>query len=61
MPDPVIERRSGASIGIITVGGCDLAVREAIQQLSERGVEADYMRVRAFPFSEDVEKFLAAH
>ena len=29
--------------------------------LKEQGVGVDYMRVRAFPFSEDVEKFLAAH
>ena len=27
----------------------------------QHGVGLDYMRVRAFPFSEDVEQFLAAH
>ena len=29
--------------------------------LKARGVALNYMRVRAFPFSEDVEKFLADH
>jgi 2-oxoglutarate ferredoxin oxidoreductase subunit alpha len=29
--------------------------------LKAQGVAVDYMRVRAFPFSEDVERFLAAH
>ena len=29
--------------------------------LAERGIVADYMRIRAFPFGETVEKFLAAH
>ena len=29
--------------------------------LEEQGVGVDYMRVRGFPFSEDVEQFLAAH
>jgi len=29
--------------------------------LAERGIVADYMRIRAFPFGETVERFLAAH
>jgi 2-oxoglutarate ferredoxin oxidoreductase subunit alpha len=29
--------------------------------LRARGVGIDYMRVRAFPFTEDVERFLEAH
>jgi 2-oxoglutarate ferredoxin oxidoreductase subunit alpha len=43
------------------VGGCDPAVREAVALLAERGFVADYMRIRAFPFGETVEKFLASH
>ena len=29
--------------------------------LKAQGVRVNYMRVRAFPFTEDVERFLAAH
>jgi len=36
-------------------------VHEALDVLKARGVTLNYMRVRAFPFSEDVEKFLADH
>ena len=36
-------------------------MREAVAALAERGIVADYMRIRAFPFGETVEKFLAAH
>ena len=61
MPHPVIERRPGAQVGVVTVGGCDLAVREALDVLEERGVPADFLRVRAFPFGEMVEEFLAGH
>jgi 2-oxoglutarate ferredoxin oxidoreductase subunit alpha len=43
------------------VGSCDGAIREALDVLKQRGIAVDYLRVRAFPFSEDVEKFLAAH
>jgi 2-oxoglutarate ferredoxin oxidoreductase subunit alpha len=61
VPAPVIRTQAGATFGIITVGGCDLAVREAIEILAERGVVADFMRVRGFPFDDNVESFLRAH
>jgi 2-oxoglutarate ferredoxin oxidoreductase subunit alpha len=64
VPAPIIEKRrggAGTSVGVVTVGGCDRAVREAIVVLESRGVEADYMRVRGFPFGAAVEKFLEEH
>ena len=61
VPAPVIIKRSGARFGVVTVGGCDAAVREAIEQLSARGIEADFMRIRGFPFDEPVEAFLEDH
>jgi 2-oxoglutarate ferredoxin oxidoreductase subunit alpha len=61
IPAPVIEKHAGARIGIVTIGGCDPAVREAIELLPNRGIDADFMRIRGFPFGEDVENFLNAH
>jgi 2-oxoglutarate ferredoxin oxidoreductase subunit alpha len=61
VPAPVIQKREGARIGIVTLGGCDPAVREAIELLPQRGLDADFMRIRGFPFHEDVEAFLNAH
>ena len=61
MPEPVIALRDGAQIGVVTVGGCDLAVREALHLLAEQGVVADYMRIRGFPFGDAVETFLDEH
>ena len=61
VPAAIVERRPGASFGIVTVGGCDLAVREALDVLEQSGVRADFMRIRAFPFGEEVEEFLASH
>ena len=61
VPSPVIERRDGATIGIITVGSCDLAVREALDELAARGVVADFLRVRGFPFVTDVREFVESH
>jgi 2-oxoglutarate ferredoxin oxidoreductase subunit alpha len=68
IPPPVIETRSPrgkgkgrASLSLVTLGGCDAAVREAIALLAEQGVHGDYMRIRGFPFGADVETFLNAH
>ncbi len=48
-------------IGLITLGGCDPAVMEALDLLAAGNVYADYMRVRGFPFDESVDNFLAEH
>jgi 2-oxoglutarate ferredoxin oxidoreductase subunit alpha len=56
-----IVRGSGHPIGLISVGSCDGAVQEAVTILKRRGIEVDYLRVRAFPFGPEVEQFLAAH
>ena len=61
LPAPVIERRDGATIGVITIGSCDLAVREALDQLADAGVPADFLRVRGFPFVEEVRAFVDEH
>jgi 2-oxoglutarate ferredoxin oxidoreductase subunit alpha len=61
VPAPIILNQPGATIGIITLGGCDPATREAVEALKAQGVVADFMRVRGFPFSAEVLAFLDAH
>jgi 2-oxoglutarate ferredoxin oxidoreductase subunit alpha len=60
VPPPIIHSR-GASVGVVTIGGCDPAVREALDVLARQGLEADFMRLRGFPFDETVEAFLNGH
>jgi 2-oxoglutarate ferredoxin oxidoreductase subunit alpha len=60
VPTPVI-RGHAASVGVVTIGGCDPAVREAIELLSKQGMDLDFMRIRGFPFDTGVEKFLNEH
>jgi 2-oxoglutarate ferredoxin oxidoreductase subunit alpha len=48
-------------LGIIAYGSSHGAVVEARDRLAERGVHADYLRLRAFPFGAEVEAFLASH
>jgi 2-oxoglutarate ferredoxin oxidoreductase subunit alpha len=62
VPPAVIATQADATLGVVSLGGCDPAVREGVELLAaERGIKADYMRIRAFPFGEEVEAFLAAH
>src|SRR5579864_3851409 len=61
VPAPIIQHHPGAQFGVVTVGGCDLAVREALERLAQRGVIADFMRIRGFPFHENVDLFVNEH
>jgi len=62
VPKPVLKRaKTETSIGIIAYGSSDGAVLEALDQLEEDGIHADYMRVRAFPFNGEVSEFVKNH
>jgi 2-oxoglutarate ferredoxin oxidoreductase subunit alpha len=61
VPAPLIQQRAGTAMGIVTVGGCHAACVEAMDLLARDGLMFDYMRVRGFPFSEEVARFLEAH
>ena len=60
VPEPEIDAKDG-TIGIVSIGGCHAAVREALQTLRAQNVAADYMRIRGFPFGKKVREFLAKH
>jgi 2-oxoglutarate ferredoxin oxidoreductase subunit alpha len=61
VPAALAERAEGAELGIVTLGGCDAAVREAVDRLRATGIPLDYLRVRGFPFGPEVRAFLEAH
>ena len=60
-PGPEIVTTPGATVGIVTIGGCRTAVLEARDRLAAEGVPTDVLRVRAFPFHEGVRAFLDRH
>jgi 2-oxoglutarate ferredoxin oxidoreductase subunit alpha len=62
VPAPVVVQNGKSKIGLIAFGTSDFAVVESRDQLKkEYGVETDYLRVRAFPFSREVHEFVASH
>ena len=62
VPAPEVVQTGKSKIGLIAFGSSDFAVRESRDQLKkEYGLETDYLRLRAFPFSKEVQAFVAAH
>ena len=61
VPTAVVTGRGNQDIGIVSIGSCDGAMREALDGLKRRGLHLDYMRLRGFPFGKEVEDFLASH
>src|SRR5271165_5726748 len=61
VPEPVMVSRPGSRFGVISLGGCDPAVREALDILAAEGLPLSYMRIRGFPFAEEVETFVNEH
>ncbi len=62
VPKPVLLRTEGARLGIIGYGSTEAAILEARHQLETRhGIKADFMRLRAIPFTPEVEEFIEQH
>lgn len=61
VPAPVIETMDGAQIGVIAFGSTEPAIQEARHQLAAQGIATDFLRVRAVPFSPQVEEFVRSH
>lgn len=62
VPKPVVDQRAGAKIGFIAYGTTTWALEESRHQLrTERGVETSYFRLRALPFTDELNAFVAAH
>jgi 2-oxoglutarate ferredoxin oxidoreductase subunit alpha len=62
VPDAVLSKAEQRTrLGIVAYGSSDGAVIEARDRLAELGIHADYLRIRALPFTSEVENFLHDH
>jgi 2-oxoglutarate ferredoxin oxidoreductase subunit alpha len=62
VPQPdVYQELKQSPIGVLFFGTSTYSAEEAMDQLREKGVYLDAMRLKAFPFSKSVEEFIAAH
>ena len=62
VPRPEVVQTGRAKIGLIAFGSSDFATSESRDQLrSEYGLDTDYLRLRAYPFSREVHEFVSSH
>jgi 2-oxoglutarate ferredoxin oxidoreductase subunit alpha len=62
VPGPVLRRAARKTgFGVIAYGSSDGAVNEALDRLAEEDFHADYLRIRAFPFNDEVLEFIDTH
>jgi len=63
VPQPEITKApSGDSLqGVIFFGTTSASTREGLDSLHAQGLELDAMRIRAFPFSDEVREFIDKH
>ena len=62
VPRPItVPAKQSARDGVIFYGSSSAAMREALAVLEADGIQLDAMRIRAFPFHQDVADFIAAH
>lgn len=58
VPNPIIHETRDSQVGIIAYGSTESAVEEARMQLSEAGLKTSVMRLRALPFTLQVDRFI---
>ena len=61
VPGPIIERTPNADVAIVSLGSCHGAIQETRDRLAEKGMTSDYLRIRAFPFCDDVRAFIDSY
>jgi 2-oxoglutarate ferredoxin oxidoreductase subunit alpha len=62
VPKPEPVRNDGNEVGIIAYGTSHHALVESLDQLQgEHGLHADYLRLKAYPFTSEVNEFIATH
>jgi len=62
VPAPILDADKEAKIGIIGYGTSHWAITESRDQLREEtNVKTSYLRVRAYPFTDDIARFIDAH
>ncbi|WP_210396979.1 2-oxoacid:acceptor oxidoreductase subunit alpha [Motiliproteus sediminis] len=60
-PAKITRQGKGQKIGLIYYGTTAAAISETVDTLTEKGIKVDSLRVRAFPFGQEVADFIDSH
>lgn len=58
VPGPVIDSSPSNKIGFIAFGSSDMAIPESRAILQTHGIHLNYLRLRAYPFTDEVYEFI---
>jgi 2-oxoglutarate ferredoxin oxidoreductase subunit alpha len=58
VPSPEIIENPKANMGIIAFGSTALPMKEALDVMSSKGLQLNYLRLKALPFNNEVEDFV---
>lgn len=58
LPKPVIEKMGGAKVGLVAFGSTHVALEEARDILSAKGLKTNYLRIRSLPLNGELHTFL---
>jgi 2-oxoglutarate/2-oxoacid ferredoxin oxidoreductase subunit alpha len=59
VPGPIVEHADGARVGVIGYGTSHWAIDESRDQLArENGIQTGYLRLRAYPFTQELGEFI---
>ncbi len=62
VPAPVVVKDGTSKVGFLAFGTTDFALRESLDQIqAEYGQSVDYVRIRAYPFAQEIHDFVASH
>jgi 2-oxoglutarate ferredoxin oxidoreductase subunit alpha len=62
VPGPILEKSVNSKIGVIAYGTSHYAIAESLDELKKAyDLDVDYLRVRAYPFAEEIHEFVASH
>ncbi len=62
VPKPVVDARPDAQIGFVAFGTSQYAMEESRDQLrAENGIETSYLRLKAYPFTQELHDFIQRH
>jgi len=61
IPQPEMVKQGKQKIGFISYGSTHMGTSEAVDRLQTKDYPVDYLRIKALPFTREVEEFIQAH
>jgi 2-oxoglutarate ferredoxin oxidoreductase subunit alpha len=61
VPAPDVDLADGARVGFVAFGSTHWAIVESRDQLREAGLPVSYLRLKAYPFTDDLGAFIDRH